>query len=138
LETLEAGARREVRQETLLTVDTLELIALLPCSRIVHVDAEEAREIGINGRKIPSKGLPGLVTLEVVFAAPVTGRVPRKHVEGRRVSEMRLDEKSLRTFKEKHQRAAELCLEYLSSGKTQLRTEERKLLGNFQRLAKAA
>lgn len=137
LETLEAGAKREVQQETLFHVDSLELIALLPCSRIVHVDSNEARELGIAKRKVPAKGLPGLITLEVVFAAAVTGELPTKLVEGRRVSEIRLDEKSIRSFKERHQRAAELCLEYLSSGKTELRSAERKLLGNFQRLVLA-
>ena len=134
LETLEAGARREVKQETLFDIDSVELIALLPCARLVHVDAKEARELGVRHRRIPSKGLPGLVTLEVVFAAPVEGKVPTRTVEGRSLSEIRLSEKSIGLFKERHQRAVQLCWNYLMTGKTELRGSEKKLLGNFHRL----
>lgn len=134
LESLEACARREVKQETLFTVHQLELIALLPCSRLVHIDALEAREIGIPKRRIPVGGLPGLITLEVVFAAPVTGRVPNRTVEGRILSEIKLNDKTVAIFKDRHQRAVELCREFLGNGAPVLRGQEKKLFGNFQRL----
>lgn len=134
-ETLEAGAIREVEQETTFQVSDLELIALIPQARAVHIDAKEASELGLPDPHIPEEGLTGVVTLEALFAAPVEEEVPFHPVEGRLVHEIRIARDGLSMFKEKHQRSVELYLSYIKTGKLPLKRRERRLFSDVSKLS---
>ena len=134
-ETLEAGAIREVEQETTFQISELELIALIPQARAVHIDSAEASELGLPSLHIPDQGLTGVVTLEALFASPVEGDVPMFPVEGRMLNEIRVNRDALPLFKDKHQRAVELYLSYIKTGKIPLKRRERRLFADVTRMA---